>query len=157
MDVVPDADCGRIGMPQSDPEVILWRAPQAALTTPDTLSQALNVEAGPISKCCNGAQRTAHGHEFKFALEKHQPDLSLKPQVTIAAQSATEVTDLGEFGELKEPEDVVDMTLRAGSEEKWLLYPDRTAVMQLMEYLRHSIILLGTGQFCIGILECFER
>lgn len=112
------------------------------LTSPVKFSQALNVEAGPISKCCNGAQRTAHGHEFKFALEKHQPDLSLKPPV-IVAQSSTEVANLGEFGELKEPEDVVDMTLREGSEEKWLLYPDRVAVMQLLEYLLHSMMLLN--------------
>jgi hypothetical protein len=84
-------------------------------------AKALNLEAGPISKCCNGAQKTAHGYEFKFALEQHQPDLSLKQQFRAPrpregrefVQAAPDLTD---------PDEVVDMTDREETQEKWFLY-----------------------------------
>jgi multidrug efflux pump subunit AcrA (membrane-fusion protein) len=103
--------------------------------TQTAAGRAFGLEVGPISKCCNGAQRTAHGREFKFALDKHQPDLSLRQQAPTSAPGPRQAAKSGKFAELKDPDDVVDLTAREPSKEKWLLYPDRKDVMQLLEYL----------------------
>ncbi len=109
--------------------------------TQTAAGKAFGLEVGPISKCCNGAQRTAHGREFKFALEKHQSE-SHQSSIQYSRQHAPtsapgprQVANLGKFAELKNPNDVVDMTARGPSKEKWLLYPDRKDVLQLLEYL----------------------
>ena len=104
-------------------------------------AKALNLEAGPISKCCNGAQKTAHGFEFKFALEHHQPDMSLKvpymkPSRPRYEPRLSEVVPLVTGGaDLRDMDDVAELTEREPTEEKWYLYSGLKQINKLLHYL----------------------
>ena len=117
----------RVAHQQPEAEWI-WYASQSQA------ARALDMDAGPISKVCNGAQRTAFGYEFKFAAASHQPKYE---RVRLDRAPPSLAQNLPPAPDLKSPEGIVDVTMAEAesNEEQWHIYSDRTSVASLLNYL----------------------
>ena len=117
----------RVAHQQPEAEWI-WYASQSQA------ARALDMDAGPISKVCNGAQRTAFGYEFKFVAASHQPKYE---RVRMDRAPPSLAQNLPPAPDLKSPEGIIDVTMAEAesNEEQWHIYSDRTSVASLLNYL----------------------